>query len=357
MFEGLKKMGFTEAPAVGVELRTAVDSGDQNKIIKAFHDAIYDRFAKMSDVIPALKTFLPHEDPFVRFQAANALYTVGDKSGYQTLLDLVRAPDPLGEGNQDARAQAASVLGKYREHRAGDDLLELLRRAQGGKMRISEVFANLGIYSPEATQRSFLSAPYAFQHYGQKHRVDVIPQLKATFQDPGLRRPDLKGAAAWALATMTGEEQYVKYLIQTAQPAIKGRLKAEWSEFDEHAKAVRYLGSIQQPRAKETLEQALDSPNQQVVTYAVVNLIFNQGGSENAVDFLLRELRGESHVLQLPILFQVAAKVPDPRIQEAGRENDLRTASGLWRYYGVERKDWPIYGWIDDYVAKLNPPK
>jgi hypothetical protein len=58
---------------------------------------------------------------------------------------------------------------------------------------------------------------------------------------------------------------------------------------------------------------------------------------------------------RLDVLFQVAAKIPDPRIAAAGQASDLRTGNGQWRYYGINRKDWPIYSWIDDYVVKLIP--
>ena len=75
---------------------------------------------------------------------------------------------------------------------------------------------------------------------------------------------------------------YVDFLIESSQPAIKEKLPSQWSEFNENAKAVRYLGSLKEPGVKETLELALTSPNQQVVTYALVNLVFNQGGSQKA---------------------------------------------------------------------------
>jgi hypothetical protein len=33
----------------------------------------------------------------------------------------------------------------------------------------------------------------------------------------------------------------------------------------------------------------------------------------------------------------------------------LRTSRDSWRYWGVERSDWPVHNWIYDYVVMLNP--
>jgi HEAT repeat protein len=351
IFEGLKKMGGRAPSPVSAELQRAVASGKDDVIRRAFHDAIYDRYAEMEKVIPALRTFLDAKNPRVLTLAAEALYTVGDKSAYQPLADLIRNPEPVTIAKDD-RITAANIFGKYREYRAKDDILALFRAAESARGDIAQAFYPLGVCPEEARKRPLTAEDQAINQAAKINRVEIIPGLRSVFAST--RDLNVKAAAAWALATMAGDEKCVDYLIELAQPAIRAKSAVDWSEVNENAKSVRYLGSIQQPRVKEVLEQALDSPNGQVVSYALVNLVFNQGGSEKARKFIVDQLNGAGRPIEHDVLYYTASKIRDPEIIAAGEASDQRTGERNWRLYAGIRANWPIYNWIDQYVPKLN---
>jgi hypothetical protein len=89
--------------------------------------------------------------------------------------------------------------------------------------------------------------------------------------------------------------------------------------------------------------------------YAVVNLLFNQGGSERAKQFLIEQLHFpiRDNKLLEDFAFQVASKVHDPDVQAAGAGYDAASTGRTWYSYAVNEKEWPIYNWIDDYVVVL----
>jgi hypothetical protein len=56
-------------------------------------------------------------------------------------------------------------------------------------------------------------------------------------------------------------------------------------------------------------------------------------------------------------MLNIAAQLDDSGIRAAGEAFDQRTGENSWKLYAVERKQWPIYNWIDDYVVVLNKRK
>jgi hypothetical protein len=161
---------------------------------------------------------------------------------------------------------------------------------------------------------------------------------------------ELKTATAWALAR-AGRQDYVSYLAEAAQVAVDAMPHSAGAS-NANSYAVRDLGSLRNPVATQILEKALESKNNAAVEYAVVNLLFNQPGkSEKARQAVLRQLRGGEQKLPLDLLLQVASKWDDPEIRAGGEEFDRRSGDGLWKYWGIERRKWSIYNWIDDYVT------
>jgi hypothetical protein len=85
-----------------------------------------------------------------------------------------------------------------------------------------------------------------------------------------------------------------------------------------------------------------------------VNLIFNQGGSDKARQYLLNQFNGPTNQLvDSDFLMQLAAVLNDPQINAAAKSVDDRRESSRWAYFD-DRKNWSIYTWIDDYVVDLN---
>lgn len=345
-------MGGSKPSPPSIMLRDALESGEQRRILKGFHDVVYDRVAKMDLVIPALKEYLTHPDPFVRLQAAQGLYIVGDKSAYNVTLELVRRTEPFDAMGNDVRIEAASLLGKFREHRAANEILALFSRCTRGQEQFESIFGALGLQPEETRNAPFIADAFAMLQYARASRADFVPKIREVFETTPRR--EVKNAAAWALATMTQEDRYVLHLVAEAEPVLAQRLMSRGSVWDENPKTVKYLGSLNHPAAKAVLTRALHSPDPQIASYALVNLVFNQGGAPEATDFILREMKGESAVLPRETLFQVAAKVSDPAVEAAGLEFDRRNPlEGAWRLYAITRKDWPIYSWVDDFVVRL----
>jgi hypothetical protein len=182
--------------------------------------------------------------------------------------------------------------------------------------------------------------------------TNFIPQITDAFQNS--RDQDIKMAAAWALATLQGDQDSVKFLVQTAQLAING---SQQSIYTSNIEALKYLGSVQSPVAKAALEMALDSQNLPVLEIAMANLVFNQNGSAKATEKIISQLNGDtppSNQIGVTLLLNMAAKMQnDPGIAAAGERYSVGDGYD-WQLYTVERKNWPIYNWMWDYTHKIN---
>jgi HEAT repeat protein len=347
------------------DLQKAIASRDSGAILRAFRHAIYDRSAKMSEALPAVKAHLHDADPWVRFLAAETLYTAGDQSGFATLVELVksaeRIPEPLEGSKEDLRLQAARCLVKFRQKKAAlSYLLNLYKRTDDGYI-LHGIVSLLKKETPteviEIISKETKSNPqFCIFNLSLAQAPGIQRDAEQLFRDPKVEttyQEEARLLGAWALARLTGEIGYVQYLVAAAEPAIDGRQKA--NGYNLNTKALRYLGSIPHPLAREALERALNSHNSFALEIAVVNLLFNQpGGSEKARQVVLHQLKGLPLVMESwERTLQIAAKLGDPEMRAAGEAFDRRSGDTFWREAGVERKDWPIYNWIDDYVVEL----
>jgi HEAT repeat protein len=301
-------------------------------------------------VLQIFKIYLNDSDPFVGFLAAKSLYTAGDTSGHDTLLALVTANDALPHGKQDLRVEAALTLAKYRVADAAGGIVALYSKTNYGDLL--SALATLGVRAPQATQFPFVPSKSAITEYAIIGASEFISRIVVTFQ--GTSDPKVKNAAAWALARF-GQNDYSNYLAEMSQAAIDANPRIG-STVDAHSAALRYLGSLQNPEARQVLESALDSNNPVAVQYATVNLLFNQpGDAEKALQVVAGELRGQQNKLGVELTLQIASQfADDPTIQAAGQVYQQRSDARSWQYYVVQRRNWPIYNWIDNYVVTLN---
>ncbi len=318
------------------ELRSAVASGDDGNILRAFTKATYRPVWKMSEAIPTMQSYLSNPNPLVRCYAAKALYTFGDQSGYQTMLDLVKMDGPMIHIEQ-------SILALYSKA----DTSQLWGRELKGA-----VVTGLIQMAPEIaktlTTKDFYNEASSITDYGLLDDEQFIPQISSTFQIT--QKSDVKMAAAWALATMKNDPDATNYLIQTAETML-GQSHSPFEMRD----MVKYLGTLQDSRVKPLLEKALDSDDPSVVQCAIVNLLYNQGGSDKAKGVLAEALNLKRMNLPWDWVWQVAAQFKDDRkIKEAG-DNFARTdVTESWQLWTGDRQNWPIYNWIDGCVLKLN---
>jgi hypothetical protein len=90
----------------------------------------------------------------------------------------------------------------------------------------------------------------------------------------------------------------------------------------------------------------------------VVNLLFNQPGrSEKAEQLIMQQMQALPLRLgSWEMAFRIAAKINTPEMRATGQSSG-ESGAPLWQCWGVKRKNWPIYSWIDDYVVELNDLK
>jgi HEAT repeat protein len=273
---------------------------------------------------------------------------VGDNSGDAALLALVQSNDPIEGIGEDVRISAALALANYDQRDAVGAITNLYSKTQS--VDLSEALSNLGIQLPGEGQFPFVASDLALTEYA-KCDARFVPQIKELFLNTA--NSSLKASAAWALATMTNDQNAINYLIQQAQAGLNN---ANQVDDDTERNLIQYLGSVQTPAAKQTLESALSSSDSTIVQTAIVNLIFNQGGSDKAVQVIADQLNNPAQAtLPWDFTLNVAAQLTsNSTIQSAGKTFAQLGGSEQWQLYTVERARWPVNNWIGNYVVKLN---
>lgn len=360
MNDSMKKAGIQATPAIVEQLKQAVASKDHGEIVRAFHEAIYGRLQRMSESIPAVKVYLSDPDPFVRLTAARTLYTAGDRSGYKALLELITVKEAILDDRQDLRIDAARILCKFRETEASTATFELYKTTKTMSVLNASVRLSLGKSSPEVVQTLLQQKHTAFGIFNLSlaESPEVVAPAEELFANPKVPsnyQQETKNTAAWALIRAGRNEPYMSYLSQQAEQAFENVTpRGREVDTNQYRKAFKSLASTNHPAVRPFLERALGSLSNEIVQCAVVNLLFNQAeASEKARQVMLRELRGEQKKLGVELMLNIASKLDDPEIRAAGEAFDQRSGNGSWKLYTTERKQWPIYNWIDDYVVVL----
>jgi hypothetical protein len=355
--DNLKAAGFRELPTVRASLAAAVSSRDQGEILRAFHGAVYSQNSRMADSIPILKSYLGDPDPFVRLNAAQGLTIMGDASGEETLIALVKESAPLAGIGKDVRVSAAETLAQFRIHAATPAIQGLYARTKNAELL--SFLSTLGAESLDEDTYPYVVSPGTLIEYGETRETRFLPQIASTFHNS--KKKDLRVSAAWALATMTGDQEAVNYLLNAAQEIASDTVVLDGSDkaldlYTADEQALKCVGTIRNPAAKRVLELALGSHTQIGITIAIINLVLNQGGSDRATQMVVDQLeeRGSSKKwLPWDLVFNLAAQMPDnPQVQKAGRDFAKLSQDGSWQLYGVERKGWPIYNWADGYMIE-----
>jgi HEAT repeat protein len=333
----------------------AVATGQHGRIGLTFSYVVHGYGGPMAPLLAQIRPLLAHPDPYVRMTAARYLYWVGDTSGYAALVAIVESPDPVREFGYDRerhhltdeqlgadlRVGAATILGKYRQH----DALPALRAlyAQLPDSPLAGALVPFGVRVDG--DRGF--EPRRSRYYGIVGAREFVPQLVSTFDTT--KDAEIKRQAAWSLARITGEDRWVEYLAGVARTALDPAAKGADREVLRR-QILRYLGSLEHPLAHRVLEEALDSSSAEAVQWATVNLLVNQAdGSEKARQVVLRQLRGEHHLLAWETLLDLAAALDDAEIAEAFATFERRDTPGM-------HHEWPLYNWIDEYVLVLRDP-
>lgn len=356
--DNLKAAGLRARPSSSVALDNAVKTRDQGDILRAFSSAIYGRGTKMSEIIPILKGFLSDPDPFVRLNAASDLFIVGDQGGAEALIALVREPAPISGIGKDVRVSAAETLAQFQVMDAAGSIADLYARTHN--VELLDDLSRLGAQASDEITFPYVASANTIIEYGEAKDTQFLPQITASFLNS--RKPSVRAAAAWTLATLTGRQDAIDYLIDAAKPvatdtAVLDGTRTGQDLYTADNEALQYIGMIQTPEAKQVLELALNSKNTNVVTEAAVNLVVNQGGSDAVTTLLVNQLKETSastRWLPWDVALSLAARMPEnEQVQSAGQTFSQKSGDGSWELYTVERKNWPVYSWVWSYVIEV----
>jgi hypothetical protein len=351
----LKRIGRSEVPAPRPFLDNEISSHDMGRILRAFHEVTYSRNWNQSEIVSTLRAFLHDSDPFLRLNAAKGLLTIGEEQE-GVLEGLVAMGQPTMGIGRDIRLDAAAILAQYRITASAGVVYALYLQTNDGDLIDPLVRLKSDEAATVVASRGYFSEPFSVATYGEASTLTLAPKIAATFAKT--KKPDLKLASAWALAKMTGNIEATSYLVVTAslaatadQPSLAGSLGSKGVTVRD---AVKFLGALRAPSSKAVLEDALNSSDKEIVCIAAVNLVFNQGGSAKVNELVEEELKVGAPRLGTELTLNLAKQLNDPMVDAAGRIFDRRDGNGIWKLYMVERKRWPIYNWIDDFVIELN---
>jgi hypothetical protein len=282
---------------------------------------------------------------------------MGDPSGGEALIALVKESNASAGIGKDVRISAAETLAQFRIHGATPAIQQLYAKTKNVELLSS--LSTLGSDALDEDTYPYVVSPRTLIEYGETNETRFLPQIASTFRNS--RKKNLRVSAAWALATMTGNQEAVAYLLDAAQEIASDTVVLDGSEkaldlYTADEQALKCLGTIRTPAAKRVLETALGSRTQLGVTIAFVNLVINQGGSDRATQMIVDQLEGRGPPkkwLPWDLVLGLAAHMTDnSEVQKAGRDYSRMSQDGSWQLYTVERKGWPIYNWADGYLIE-----
>jgi hypothetical protein len=337
-------------------LQLGINTGNQQEMDRRFKKVCFSGAWKMSEVVATLEDFLKQPTAIVSFLTARSLIVVGDeKEGFDPLYLLVQAKDPIPGVTTDLRVEAADVLVKYRQSK-GATAIGSLYQSIGDINRLRTLYHVFPQRMIEKLYEDSLDeqTTAAVLRTGITHHRDyptqgIILKLWGTTSDPKMKA---SCAIASVLLHLDSEPEAVKLIDDTARSWL-----FQPGKFDVKIERtlLKVLGNCGGPDSKQTLEDALDSQDPEIVQIAIVNLLFNRGGSDKAVQIIIHEL-SEPEKAKLPRNFTVtiASQLLDqnPLISLAG--NKFAVTYPMEWTTAVDRKEWPIYGWIDSYVLEVN---
>lgn len=353
LVEDLGEFGLK--PVIGIErkLTAAIATSDYGEVRRAFSDAIYGNFGSMEDSVAAMKSHLDSDDVIVSFLAAEHLLIAGDRSGVPKLIEIIKSPEtiPYKIIKKDFELQdiTCEILGKFRIEEAIPFLKDYHARTGAGQAvgALTAMGQRAGSW-----QEKFSGLESA--GYAMVGATEYLPDIKRTFQES--TNPEVRIGAAWAAAYMGGGPEYANHLIEASKLAAEAPDDRGAGEFNKSREALRYLGTLQTPEAVAAIEKALDSKNPRASSVALVNLLFNQAEpSEKARQMLLDQLNGTmDHRIYPELAMRIIAALDDAELKEAAARASRRTSGYPWRFWGVERANWPVENWIFDYVVIRN---
>lgn len=359
MIGAMEKMGASRFDSPQAVIDAAVQSKDREKIAQAINEIVYGDIWPRDSVIATLGSLLKSDDLETQLEAARSLYVMGDSSGQDALIALVRSPSPIvirsevhAGGSFDLRLSAAEVLADYRVTEAKSALLELYNRTKARKLLrgLAEMGAEEAAPLMKAATHdkpsSGLMETYGLVRYRPElHRIRAVKNNQTA--DISLRL-----AAAWA-ETRIDPDESASRLIRDYVASVFPTGGADNSTLE---RALKYLGTLEDSASVQLLNQVAQESSQPIVVrIAVTNLMLNhQGQSAPAREMVAAELGGTATPLGRELALRLASVSSDVIASRAGEDFDrLHPENKTWKRYGINRAQWSPWSWVSDYVITL----
>lgn len=324
------------------------NSAEQERIYSLIRSIGNDGEPKRDQAIVKLRAFLTSGDSQVRVEAGAMLYRMKDRSGYATLLELLRSPVPVpGTRENDLRNRVAREFARYRERQAGEVLL-----SQYEKTRSTE------LWQPVLTLRLEGMVPYLHESLKQRMSPSAIAGLAALepednqtlFQRTAAdtnAHPRYRAAAIFGLAK-GGDAAALERLIAVAtnaREALPGNHDDLWRA---QQSAATYLTDFRGERVVKVFEEMLTWKDKTVVpSIALVYLRYRYPENKPSREIIKAGLQpgGARLGWSYTTLLQLARLSGDPELIALGKQTDRITA---FRELDV-RAGWSN-AWIGHYL-------
>ena len=306
----------------------------------------------------------------IRIRAAEALYQLGDRNAYETILGLFQHPDT------QIRSLAVNMLVKYDEKRAAPHVIEAFTRLDRRKEEwnsFADALGRLGdSRAVEPLIRALDNEPYNFfiiRALGRLRDKRAVKSLKGVFERKkaaiSSEEQIAKIVTAWALY-QSGEKDYVDYLIERVNVAAAAPAKsvviaepyrqiAENPEYQRQVAegkvmefdwwAIRYLGLTGDPGAVEPLIRCLQSKDLGNVVLEAAKVLGRLGDKRAIKPLVEAAQRVDNGSVYNPVMILARAIVlfDDPHAQSAfdglvpnkEQREEIRRAAKKAGYLGV----------------------
>ena len=322
---------------------------DQRRLERLIQSIEENGKPKREQGIVELRVFLRSGDPQVRLEAATMLYEMKDRSGYATLLDLLKSPARIpGKGGVDLRDSAARTFARYRERWASDALLNLYEKTK-----------SMEVGPPALTLRLEGMVPY-LQGF-LKERISAVPleglavlesqnnqSLFTQITENAQADPEARAAAIFGLAR-SGDEASLERLIAVAtkpKEALPGNQDDLWSA---QAKAAKYLTNFRGERVVKVFEEMLTWKDKDLSPpLALAYLRYRYPRNKPSREIIKAGLQpgGSSLGWGYTFLLRLAHLSGDPELIALGKKTDYFTS---FRELDVRA------GWSNVWIGEILP--
>lgn len=299
---------------------------EEQEYVKELCSDIWNRYRpSREEDIEKLRPFLKSTDPTARLEAAEMLYVLKDRSGYDVLLEILRGPNDL------LSHRAAAILAKYRERRAGDAILRQYTRTKSPDLK-----------GPALLLRVEGMSPYLHESFKQRMWVDSIeglavlhPQSNQEFfrsiADNHDLEPECRAAAIFGLA-MGGNPADLERLIAVATNAKEALPGNNEDRYLAQQQAVQYLTYFRGERVLQVFEGMLSYTDKKSVNgTALVYLRYRYPQNQLSRDILKKGIQpgGYNIVGDYTLHLRLIRLSGDPELIALGHETDYNVSRNL----------------------------